>query len=120
MFLSKKKKFFVIAEIGHNHLGKLDVAYKMIEEAKRCGADAVKLQKRDNKSLYTEKFYNSLYDNVNSYGLTYGKHREYLEFNLSLNCFSNLSVSFAAPTHLDLNTFSTAFASSSPSEFENI
>lgn len=81
MFLSKKKKFFVIAEIGHNHLGKLDVAYKMIEEAKRCGADAVKLQKRDNKSLYTEKFYNSLYDNVNSYGLTYGKHREYLEFN---------------------------------------
>ena len=46
--------------------------------------------------------------------------REYLEFNLSPNCFSNLSVSFAAPTHLDLNTFSTAFASSSPSEFENI
>ena len=46
--------------------------------------------------------------------------REYLEFNLSPNCFSNLSVSFAAPTHLDSNTFFTAFTSSSPSEFENI
>ncbi len=81
MFLNKKKDIFVIAEIGHNHMGKLDVAYKMIEAAKRCGADAVKLQKRDNKSLYTKKFYDSHYDNANSYGSTYGKHREYLEFN---------------------------------------
>ena len=39
--------------------------------------------------------------------------REYLEFNLSPNCFSNLSVSFAAPTHLDSNTFFTAFYNSS-------
>ncbi len=81
MFINKKRDIFVIAEIGHNHMGKLDVAYKLIEAAKRCGADAVKFQKRDNKSLYTKTFYDSPYDNANSYGPTYGRHREYLEFN---------------------------------------
>ena len=34
----------------------------------KSGANAVKLQKRDNKSLY-KKFYNSPYDNPNSYGV---------------------------------------------------
>ena len=40
----------------------------------------MKLQKRDNKSLYTKKFFNEKYDNRNSYGETYGLHREALEF----------------------------------------
>ena len=71
---------FVIAEIGHNHMGDIKEAFNLIESAKKCGADAVKLQKRDNKSLYTKKFYNTLYNNPNSYGRTYGEHREFLEF----------------------------------------
>ena len=79
MFLNKKKIFF-IAELGHNHMGSLKEACKLIAEAKKCGADAVKLQKRDNKSLYTKEFYNSPYENPNSYGSTYGLHREFLEF----------------------------------------
>lgn len=79
MFLGKRK-IFVIAEIGHNHMGSIKEAFKLFEHAKRCGADAVKLQKRDNVSLYTKEFYNSPYINPNSYGPTYGKHREYLEF----------------------------------------
>jgi sialic acid synthase SpsE len=71
---------YVIAEIGHNHQGNLKVAMDMIKAAAECGADAVKFQKRDNKSLYTESMYNKPYDNENSFGLTYGEHREFLEF----------------------------------------
>ena len=44
---------YVIAEIGHNHQGSIDTAKEMFRVAKECGADAVKLQKRDNRQLYT-------------------------------------------------------------------
>lgn len=73
---------YVIAEIGHNHQGKLETAKEMIKAAKECGADAAKLQKRDNRTLYTKKLYNQPYENENSYGKTYGEHREALEFGL--------------------------------------
>ncbi len=78
----KKGKTFIIAEIGHNHQGSLNKAMDLMLAAKNCGADAVKFQKRDNKSLYTKEFYNSLYEHHNSYGKTYGKHREFLEFGI--------------------------------------
>jgi N-acetylneuraminate synthase/sialic acid synthase len=71
---------FVIAEIGHNHQGKLETAKEMFRVAKECGADAVKLQKRDNRQLYTQEAYDKPYDHENSFGLTYGEHREALEF----------------------------------------
>src|SRR6185436_9644230 len=74
---------YVIAEIGHNHMGKVDVCKEMFKVAKECGADAVKLQKRENKTLFTKELYNQVYDNPNSYGETYGLHREALEFGLS-------------------------------------
>jgi sialic acid synthase len=72
---------YVIAEIGHNHQGDLQLCKAMFTAAKEAGADAVKLQKRDNKTLYTEAFYNSPYNSENAYGATYGLHREALEFN---------------------------------------
>jgi N-acetylneuraminate synthase/sialic acid synthase len=71
---------YTIAEIGHNHQGKLETAKEMFRVAKECGADAVKLQKRDNRSLFTRAGYTKPYDNPNSYGETYGEHREFLEF----------------------------------------
>ena len=74
---------WVIAEIGHNHQGSLEQAKELFAEAARCGANAVKLQKRDNASLYTRDFFNRPYDNENSYGPTYGLHREALEFGRS-------------------------------------
>jgi N-acetylneuraminate synthase/sialic acid synthase len=74
---------FTIAEIGHNHQGKLKTCMEMFKVAKECGADAVKLQKRDNKSLYTQTAYEKPYENENSYGATYGEHREALEFGES-------------------------------------
>lgn len=71
---------YVIAEIGHNHQGDVEKCKALFREARECGADAVKLQKRDNRTLYTAAMYNKPYENENSFGATYGEHREYLEF----------------------------------------
>jgi len=71
---------YVIAEVGHNHQGKLDTAMEMFKSAKDCGAHAVKLQKRDNKLIFTEEAYNKAYNSENAFGATYGEHREALEF----------------------------------------
>ncbi len=77
------KRAFVIAEIGCNHKGEMEVAKEMIQMAKVfCKADAVKFQKRNNKELLTEEQYNAPHPNpMHSYGGTYGEHREYLEFS---------------------------------------
>ena len=71
---------YVIAEIGANHMGGLEVCKELFELAAKCGCNAVKLQKRDNKSLYTQALYDQVYDNRHSFGRTYGDHREFLEF----------------------------------------
>jgi sialic acid synthase len=70
---------YVVAEIGNNHQGSLEQAKRLIDAAKDCGVDAVKLQKRSNRSLYTREFFDQPYDNEFSFGSTYGEHREALE-----------------------------------------
>ncbi len=80
--ISEDSPCFVIAEIGHNHQGNLDLARKMIDAAAQAGANAVKFQKRS-KDLFTAEMYNRPYDNENSFGKTYGAHREALEFGES-------------------------------------
>lgn len=74
----------IIAEIGCNHKGDMNIAKDMIQTAATyCKADVVKFQKRCNKELLTEEEYNAPHPNpVNSYGYTYGEHREFLEFNI--------------------------------------
>jgi sialic acid synthase len=52
-----------------------------VRAARECGADAVKLQKRDNAQLYTRALYDAPYDNEHSFGRTYGEHREALELS---------------------------------------
>jgi N-acetylneuraminate synthase/sialic acid synthase len=95
---------FIIAEIGHNHQGNLKKAMELFHAAKDCGVDAVKLQKRDNRSLYTRAMFDKPYDNENSFGETYGKHREALEFGkkeyIELQQYAK---------ELDMVFFSTAF-----------
>jgi sialic acid synthase len=70
---------YVIAEIGHNHQGSVEQAKAMLTVAKDCGANAVKVQKRSNRTLYTREFFDQPYDNEFSFGPTYGEHREALE-----------------------------------------
>lgn len=74
----------VIAEIGCNHKGSMEIAKEMIMVAAMfCKVDAVKFQKRNPKEMLSEEQYNSPHPNpANAYGETYGEHREYLELDL--------------------------------------
>jgi N-acetylneuraminate synthase/sialic acid synthase len=95
---------YVIAEIGHNHQGSLDKARELFREAKLAGAHAVKLQKRDNRGLYTRAAYDKPYDNENSFGATYGEHREFLEFG-----FNEYQALQRYAQELEVDFFATAF-----------
>ena len=71
-----------IAEIGCNHKGDINIAKSLISLAKDCGADVAKFQKRNSKELLPDAQYNAPHPNpINSYGQTYGAHREFLEFS---------------------------------------
>jgi sialic acid synthase len=72
---------YVIAEIGHNHQGDVEKAKALVRAASECGVNAVKLQKRNNRALYTRALYDAEYDNENSFGPTYGEHRQALELS---------------------------------------
>jgi len=74
---------YVIAEIGCNHRGELDVAKELLTLAKEAGADVGKFQKRNPKELLTKDQYEAAHPNpLNSYGSTYGAHREFLELSV--------------------------------------
>ena len=85
MKMNTYKKPYVIAEIGCNHKGDMNIAKELIKIAKIfSNADAVKFQKRNNVELLTEEQYNAPHPNPsNSYGDTYGAHREFLEFDVN-------------------------------------
>jgi len=78
------KKPVVIAEIGCNHMGDINIAKQMIEIASNfCNADIIKFQKRTPSEILTEEEYNAPHPvPTNSFGETYGQHREFLEFNV--------------------------------------
>lgn len=79
-----QKKPRVIAEVGCNHMGQLEIAKQLIKTAATyCDVDVIKFQKRCNRELLTEEQYNAPHPNpMNSYGKTYGEHREFLEFTV--------------------------------------
>ncbi len=80
--LSEFRQPIVISEIGCNHMGDFEIAKELIRLSKDAGADYAKFQKRHSKELLTEEQYNNPHPNpYNSYGATYGEHREYLEFS---------------------------------------
>ena len=73
----------LIAEIGCNHKGEINIAKDLIKVASESGVKIVKFQKRNNKELLSESQYNKPHPNpMHSYGDTYGKHREFLEFDI--------------------------------------
>ena len=80
------KKPKIIAEIGCNHMGQMSIAKELIDLAKEAGAGFVKFQKRNNMELLTQEQYNTPHPvPSNSYGDTYGAHREFLEFDVAQN-----------------------------------
>ncbi len=79
--ISDDSDTFVIAEIGQNHEGDVKKCMALFDSAKECGATAVKLQKRNNRALYTKAYYAEAYNSENAYAPTYGEHREKLEFD---------------------------------------
>ncbi len=104
VFIDDTTDAYVIAEIGHNHQGSIEKAEELFHAAKLAGASAVKLQKRDNKNLFTKDYYDRPYENENSFGSTYGQHREALEFGRKE--FERL---IALGKKIGIMVFSTAF-----------
>lgn len=74
-------KTYIIAELGGNHQGEVELAKRLIDKAADSGANAVKIQKRDMASLneYSDK---KIYDGPNSFGKTYTEHRKALELTV--------------------------------------
>ncbi len=72
----------VIAELGINHQGNMDLMKELMLTAKNCGTDYVKSQKREPKECLTEDQYNRPYDSIHGFGKTYGEHKENLEFSV--------------------------------------
>jgi sialic acid synthase len=77
----------IIAEIGCNHKGDMDIAKEMIHIASYfCKVDVVKFQKRHPRELLSPEEYDAPHPNpIHAYGRTYGEHRDFLEFNLEQN-----------------------------------
>ena len=74
-------KPFIIAEIGINHMGSVEIAKQLIDAAKQSGADAVKFQKRETTKILTKKARDKPYGGYSSFGDTYGEHRNFLELS---------------------------------------
>jgi len=73
----------VIAEIGCNHKGEIEIAKELLTLAKEAGADVGKFQKRNPRELLTKEQYDAPHPNSdNAYGSTYGAHREFLELTV--------------------------------------
>ena len=78
----------VIAEIGCNHKGDINIAKDLLKIASDCGVEVAKFQKRNNNELLSNEEYNAPHPNpMHSYGSTYGAHREFLEFSLDQHKF---------------------------------
>lgn len=73
---------FIIAEIGQNHQGDLEIAKQLITIAKQCGADCVKFQKSDMEAKFTKGVLARKYESHHAFGKTYGEHKRYLEFSV--------------------------------------
>jgi len=92
---------YIIAEIGINHQGEVEIAKQLIKEAANAGADAVKFQKRSINRILTHEGLEMPYENRNSFGKTYGEHKHALELSgaeyKTLQQYSNeLHVDFIA------------------------
>jgi sialic acid synthase len=70
---------FIVAEVGQNHNGDLQLAREYVRIFAFEGANAVKFQTRNNKYLFSRDAYEAPYNSENAFAATYGAHREELE-----------------------------------------
>ena len=77
--MKKYRKPFLIAEIGINHNGSLDIAKKLIDEAKKANFDAVKFQKRDIDLVYSKEILDTIRESP--WGNTTREQKLGLEFD---------------------------------------
>jgi len=124
---------YIIAEIGANHNGDMELAMRLIESAKKCGCDCVKFQswttssilskvEYENNRVYTDskkKHFGSLYEMVEKYYLRPEQHKELKIFcdkigiDFASSPFSNeevdmlikLDVPFIKLASMDINNF---------------
>ena len=68
---------FIIAEIGINHNGSLDICKKLIDTAKSAGCDAVKFQKRTLNKVYSKEQLSSYRESP--WGKTFYEQKIYVE-----------------------------------------
>lgn len=80
-WIGENEKTYIIAEIGINHNGSIELCKQMITAAARAGVDAVKMQKRTIEEMYTHKALEVPYDKPYAFGRTYGEHKHALEFS---------------------------------------
>ena len=82
-FCGQNTKPYTIAEIGINHNGSLETAFKLIDLAVDAGFDAVKFQKRDPVSSTSAAIAGEPHPSpFFSYGKTYLEHSISLEFSI--------------------------------------
>lgn len=74
----EREHVFIVAEIGINHNGDLDIAKKLIDWAVLAGCDAVKFQKRTVDKVYTKEYLDSYRESP--WGMTQRAQKEGLEF----------------------------------------
>ena len=79
--LSRLGKPLVIAEVGANHQGDLDRAFKSVSGASKAGASAIKFQTRTIDEVYAPSLMDRVTDNPNWFDPHYGTHRSLLEFD---------------------------------------
>lgn len=88
----KNNHTYIIGEIGQNHNGSVDIAKQIIDKLSEPiiddlfgtplkKMDAVKLTKRDLNQELSKSAMKRPYSGPNSFGKTYGEHREFLELS---------------------------------------
>ena len=80
-WMGKNISPLIIAEIGNNHNGDLNIAFELIKNAKDVGVDAVKFQVKNIEKSFPKELLDSPYVNENSFGNTYREHKLALEFS---------------------------------------
>lgn len=110
-YIGPDEPVFIIAEIGQNHNGEMEIAKKLIDVAVEAGADAVKFVKRTIEDILTKEALERPYLGPHSFGKTYGEHRRKLELSeeqhieLKQYCEEKGIIYFATPTDIKAADF---------------